>query len=111
MLLYTFAYNCFTARWFVFGLVQITTLGKYHFWVFPNLDNEKCGFVDSFKPFYSLEFKKSKKKSKKEKSSKGEETKEEKENEKESETNETEESKSQNGTSSEEKAQSTELPI
>ena len=27
----------------------------YEFWIFPNLNDEYCGFVDSFKPFYSFE--------------------------------------------------------
>ena len=42
-------------RWFLFGLVLVATLGKVHFWVFPNLNEEKYGFVDSFKPVYSIE--------------------------------------------------------
>lgn len=41
------------------------TVGKLHFWIFPNLDNEKCGFFDSFKPLYSVERKKDKTKKKK----------------------------------------------
>ena len=49
----------------MFGLVQMFTVGKLHFWVFPNLDNEKCGFFESFKPFYSVEWKKDKTKKKK----------------------------------------------
>ena len=32
------------------------------FWLLPNLDDEKLGVIDSFKPFYSLKFKKKKKK-------------------------------------------------
>ncbi len=32
------------------------SLGKIKFWIFPNLDNEKLGFLDSFKPFYSFEY-------------------------------------------------------
>lgn len=57
----------------MFGLCLVVTLGKIKFWIFPNLDNEKLGFVDSFKPFYSLEHKdaakdaKGKKKKKKDK--------------------------------------------
>ncbi|CAI8055872.1 Translocation protein SEC62 [Geodia barretti] len=42
-------------RWFLFGIVVVATLGKVHFWVFPNLNEEKYGFVDSFKPIYSIE--------------------------------------------------------
>ena len=32
--------------------------GKIHLWLLPNLDNEKLGIIDSFKPFYSIEQKK-----------------------------------------------------
>ena len=42
-------------RWFLFGIVLVATLGKVRFWVFPNLNEEKYGFVDSFKPIYSIE--------------------------------------------------------
>lgn len=42
-------------RWFLFGLVIVFSLGKVHFWLFPNLNEEKYGFFDSFKPFYSIE--------------------------------------------------------
>ena len=42
-------------RWFLFGIVAVATLGKVHFWVFPNLNEEKYGFIDSFKPLYSIE--------------------------------------------------------
>ena len=42
-------------RWFLYGLIFVFTMGKVHFWVFPNLNEEKYGFVDSFKPFYSIE--------------------------------------------------------
>ncbi len=45
------------------------TLGKLKFWILPNLDSEKTGFIESFKPFYSVEWVKSKK-SKKAKGSK-----------------------------------------
>ncbi len=41
------------------------TAGKLHFWVMPNLDNEKCGFFESFHPLYSVEWKKEKSKKKK----------------------------------------------
>ena len=44
-------------RWFLFGLGLIISLGKIKFWILPNLDNEKLGFVESFKPFYSFEYK------------------------------------------------------
>jgi len=49
-------------------LIQVFTVGKLHFWVLPNLDNEKCGFFESFKPFYSIEWKKAKKSKKQVKS-------------------------------------------
>ena len=32
------------------------SFGKIKFWIFPNLDNEKLGILDSFKPFYSFEY-------------------------------------------------------
>lgn len=40
----------------MFGLGLVVSLGKIKFWIFPNLDNEKLGFLDSFKPFYSFEY-------------------------------------------------------
>lgn len=43
-------------RWFLFGLGLVVSFGKIKFWIFPNLDNEKLGFLDSFKPFYSFEY-------------------------------------------------------
>ncbi len=52
-------------RWIVHGAVLVLTAGKLKFWVFPNLDNEKTGFFESFKPFHSVEWVKDKKKSKK----------------------------------------------
>lgn len=55
----------------MFGLGLIISLGKVKFWIFPNLDNEKLGFLESFKPFYSFEYREAKggkgKKKKKEK--------------------------------------------
>ena len=54
-------------RWFIYGLVLIFSVGKVTFWIFPNMDNDKCGFVESFKPFYSVEVAKDKKKKKKSK--------------------------------------------
>ena len=32
--------------------------GKINLWLLPNLDNEKLGIIESFKPLYSLERKK-----------------------------------------------------
>lgn len=51
-------------RWFLYGVVLVVSLGKIKFWILPNLDNEKLGVVDSFKPFYSFEYKDSDKGSK-----------------------------------------------
>lgn len=45
------------------------TGAKLKFWIFPNLDNEKTGFFESFKPTYSVEWVKPKKKTKKKVSS------------------------------------------
>lgn len=42
-------------RWFLFGVVIVFSLGKVQFWIFPNLNEEKYGFFDSFKPIYSIE--------------------------------------------------------
>ena len=60
-------FNCYfsTVRWFTWGLLYTLSVGKINFWLLPNLDNERLGIIDSFKPLYSLKFKK-KKKSKKE---------------------------------------------
>ena len=57
----------------MYGLGLLVTLGKIKFWIFPNLDNEKLGFVESFKPFYSIEYKDATKdgKGKKKKKDKG----------------------------------------
>lgn len=61
-----------SVRWFLYGLVLVVTAGKVSFWIFPNLDNEKCGFLDSFRPFYSVDIAKEKKKKKKHKEPRGE---------------------------------------
>lgn len=42
-------------RWFLFGIILVSTAGRVHFWIFPYLNDEKRGFVDSFKPLYSVE--------------------------------------------------------
>lgn len=52
-------------RWVVYGVVLVATGGKLSFWILPNLDSEKTGFFDSFKPLHSAEWAKPKKKSKK----------------------------------------------
>ena len=35
----------------LFALVWLTTFGRHHFWLLPNL-TEDVGFFESFKPFY-----------------------------------------------------------
>ena len=47
----------------MWALLYTLSGGKVVFWLLPNLDDEKLGVIDSFKPFYSLKFKKKKKKS------------------------------------------------
>lgn len=42
----------FSVRCIIFIVVWSCTLGKQHFWIFPNL-TEDCGFIDSFIPLYS----------------------------------------------------------
>ena len=41
------------------------TGGKVHFWLFPNLNNDSYGILESFKPLYSVKGLKRKKKGKK----------------------------------------------
>lgn len=48
-------------RWFLWGLLLAVTSGKLDFCIFPNLDNEKLGVIDSFKPLYSVKWKSKKK--------------------------------------------------
>ena len=67
------------ARTILFGIIYAATFGKHHLWVLPNLTAD-CGFLESFKPFYTYEYisgddKKDKKKLKN--STKEEDTKEE----------------------------------
>lgn len=54
-----------SVRWIVYGVFLVLTGGKLKFWILPNLDNEKTGFLESFRPFHSVEWVKEKKKSKK----------------------------------------------
>lgn len=49
----------------MYGVALVATGGKLSFWILPNLDSEKTGFFDSFKPLHSSEWAKPKKKSKK----------------------------------------------
>uniref|UniRef100_A0A1X7VNR9 Translocation protein SEC62 n=1 Tax=Amphimedon queenslandica TaxID=400682 RepID=A0A1X7VNR9_AMPQE len=52
----------YIVRWFLYALVLTFTSGKVVFWLLPNLDDDKMGVIDSFKPFYSVKYKKKKKK-------------------------------------------------
>ena len=51
----------------MWGIIYTLTNTKVEFWLLPNLDNDKLGVIDSFKPFYSLKFKKKKKSKKQDK--------------------------------------------
>lgn len=57
----------YIVRWFLWGIIYTLTNTKVEFWLLPNLDNDKLGVIDSFKPFYSLKFKKKKKSKKQDK--------------------------------------------
>lgn len=52
-------------KYVIYSIVWLSTLGKFEFWIFPNL-TEDVGFFESFVPFYS--FKKSNSKPKEVKS-------------------------------------------
>ena len=39
-----------SVRVIIFSIVWVLTMGKHHFWIFPNL-TEDCGVIESFKPF------------------------------------------------------------
>jgi hypothetical protein len=52
----------YIVRWLLWALIYTFTNGGVIFWLFPNLDDDKLGVIDSFKPFYSLKYKKKKKK-------------------------------------------------
>ena len=51
----------------MWGIIYTLTNTKVEFWLLPNLDNDKLGVIDSFKPFYTLKFKKKKKSKKQDK--------------------------------------------
>jgi len=42
-------------RTIIFGIIWGCTLGRHKLWILPNL-TEDCGFLDSFKPFYTYEY-------------------------------------------------------
>ena len=44
--------HCYSlsVRVIIFSIVWVLTMGKHHFWIFPNL-TEDCGVIESFKPF------------------------------------------------------------
>ena len=46
----------FAGRSVLFAIVWAVTLGKHHFWLFPNLLAD-VGVLDSFKPLYTHEVK------------------------------------------------------
>ena len=50
----------YIVRYFLYGLVVIATGGRVELWLVPNLNNEKLGIFDSFKPLYSLKKKRKK---------------------------------------------------
>ena len=39
-------------RYVLFGIVWVTSIGRHHFWLLPNL-TEDCGFFESFVPVYT----------------------------------------------------------
>ena len=39
-----------SVRVIIFSIIWMLTMGKHHFWIFPNL-TEDCGVIESFKPF------------------------------------------------------------
>lgn len=49
-------------RWLLWALVYTFSSGRVVLWLLPNLDDDKLGVIDSFKPLFSLKFKKKKKK-------------------------------------------------
>lgn len=55
LLLASFLSEDVSVRSILFGLVWMTTMGRHHFWLLPNL-TEDCGFFDSFKPTYSHKY-------------------------------------------------------
>ena len=42
-------------RYVLFGFIWAITIGKYHFWLLPNL-TEDCGFFESFVPLYTYSY-------------------------------------------------------
>lgn len=42
---------CISVRVIIFSIIWILTLGKHHFWIFPNL-TEDVGVIESFRPLY-----------------------------------------------------------
>lgn len=49
--------NCFnTARCILFLIIWLITGGRHHFWFLPNLTAD-VGFIDSFRPLYTHEYK------------------------------------------------------
>lgn len=46
-------------RYVFFAIVWVSTAGRHHFWLLPNL-TEECGFFESFVPLYTHEYRGSK---------------------------------------------------
>ncbi|KAL7990979.1 hypothetical protein Chor_014409 [Crotalus horridus] len=61
----TFAMGLILARCILFLLIWLITGGRHHFWFLPNLTAD-VGFIDSFRPLYTHEYKGPKADSKKE---------------------------------------------
>ena len=59
MLKLFFPRSSFAVRYVFFGIVWTLTAGRHHFWLLPNL-TEECGFLESFVPLYTHEYKGSK---------------------------------------------------
>lgn len=43
-------------RAILFCVIQVCTLGRVFFWLYPNLNEDVDGIMDSFKPLYSIEY-------------------------------------------------------
>ncbi|CAJ0581261.1 unnamed protein product, partial [Mesorhabditis spiculigera] len=68
-------------RTVLFGIIWLASMGKHHLWVLPNL-TEDCGFFESFKPFYTYEYRPVGKAPKKDKKKKDKDSDAEQEDEK-----------------------------
>eukprot|EP01147_Barroeca_monosierra_P001054 gene1054-4286_t len=55
MVLLVFLLLVFGVRYIVHILIYLGSRRKYDFWIFPNINDEKLGFFDSFKPLFEWE--------------------------------------------------------